>query len=239
MGSPVNNTRIIVSLDFPNRDQALALARLLDPQRCNVKVGKELFTCSGPDLVETLVQRGFRVFLDMKFHDIPNTVAGACRAAAKLGVWMLNIHASGGRRMMEAAREAVADSTRPPLLIGVTVLTSLTSDDLRETGINEDAGEHVLRLARLARDSGLDGVVCSSREAQMLRRELGGNFLLVTPGIRPAGAAGDDQRRVKTPAQAIEAGSDYLVIGRPITQAQDPMKALEAIEKEIRVKREA
>ena len=234
MASPVNKTRIIVSLDFPDRDQALALARLLDPHRCNVKVGKELFTSSGPELVEALVQRGFRVFLDLKFHDIPNTVAAACRAAARLGVWMLNIHAAGGRRMMEAAREAVADSARPPLLIGVTVLTSLTSDELRETGISEDTGAHVLRLARLARDSGLDGVVCSSREAQMLRRELGRNFLLVTPGIRPAGAAGDDQRRVRTPAQAIEAGSDYLVIGRPITQAPDPMKALEAIEEEIK-----
>lgn len=230
---PVSNSRIIVSLDFPDGDDALTLARRLQPARCRVKVGKELFTSSGPGLVAALVEQGFDVFLDMKFHDIPNTVAGACRAAAKLGVWMLNIHASGGRRMMEAAREAVEGSGQRPLLIGVTVLTSLSSEELRETGVSEAADAQVLRLARLARASGLDGVVCSPLEVTMLRRQLGDRFLLVTPGIRPAGAAGDDQRRVMTPGQAVGAGSDFLVIGRPITQAPDPLRALLDIEKEI------
>jgi len=234
MVSPVSNSKIIVALDFPGRDEALTLVRRLDPTHCRVKVGKELFTSGGPGLVETLVGLGFDVFLDMKFHDIPNTVAGACRAAAKLGVWMMNIHASGGRRMLEAAREAVDNSGHQPLLIGVTVLTSLTSDDLSELGISENAADHVLRLARLTRSSGLDGVVCSSTEVALLRQNLGERFTLVTPGIRPAGTADDDQRRIMTPAQAIQAGSDYLVIGRPITQAADPMLALMAIEEEVR-----
>lgn len=234
MVSPVSNSRIIVSLDFAGREEALTLVRRLDPEHCRVKVGKELFTSSGPGLVETLVGQGFDVFLDMKYHDIPNTVAGACRAAAKLGVWMLNIHASGGRRMLEAAREAVDNSGHQPLLIGVTVLTSLTSDDLSELGVSENAADHVLRLARLSRSSGLDGVVCSPMEVTLLRQHLGERFILVTPGIRTAGTADDDQRRVMTAAQAIRAGSDFLVIGRPITQAPDPMRALEAIGEELK-----
>lgn len=231
---PVNNSRIIVSLDFPGEEEALALARRLQPDRCRVKVGKELFTSSGPGLVAALMEQGFDVFLDMKFHDIPNTVAAACRAAAKLGVWMLNIHASGGRRMMEAAREAVDSSGQHPLLIGVTVLTSLASEELQDLGISEDAEAHVLRLARLAQSSGMDGVVCSPMEVTTLRRQLGDRFLLVTPGIRPAGTAVGDQRRVMSPGEAIRAGSDFLVIGRPITQAPDPIRVLEAIEEEIK-----
>jgi orotidine-5'-phosphate decarboxylase len=233
MVSPVNNPRIIVSLDFPSADEALALVRRLDPGHCRVKVGKELFTSSGPGLVETLAGQGFDVFLDMKFHDIPNTVAGACRAAVRLGVWMMNIHASGGRSMLEAARAAVDSSGHRPLLIGVTVLTSLTSADLSDIGVSENATDHVVRLARLAESSGLDGVVCSPQEVAMLRQGLGDRFVLVTPGIRPAGAANDDQRRIMTPSQAIRAGSDFLVIGRPITQAPDPLQALLDIEKEM------
>lgn len=229
----MNNSRVIVALDFTTSDEALALVRHLDPGHCRVKVGKELFTSSGPGLVETLVEQGFDVFLDMKFHDIPNTVAGACRAAAKLGVWMLNIHVSGGRNMLETARESVDNSAHHPLLIGVTVLTSLTSDDLCEIGVSENATDHVDRLARLAQSSGLDGVVCSPREVAMLRQQHADGFVLVTPGIRPAGAAHDDQRRIMTPSQAIHAGSDFLVIGRPITKALDPMRALEDIEREI------
>ena len=230
----VNNSRIIVSLDYPGREEALALVKLLDPRHCRVKIGKELFTSGGPGFLETVVNRGFDVFLDMKFHDIPNTVAGACRAAAKLGVWMMNVHASGGRRMLEAAREAVDGAGHHPLLIGVTVLTSLSSEDLHETGISESAEDHVMRLARLSHTSGLDGVVCSPMEVSIMRQQFGSGFILVTPGIRPADAEPDDQRRTMTPSQAIKSGSDYLVIGRPITRARDPLGALMAIEAEIK-----
>lgn len=230
----MNNSRIIVSLDYPGKEEALALVKRLDSRHCRVKVGKELFTSGGPGFIETLVNRGFDVFLDMKFHDIPNTVAGACRAAAKLGVWMMNIHASGGRRMLEAAREAVDGAGHHPLLIGVTVLTSLNSEDLYEMGITESVADHVTRLARLARSTGLDGVVCSPREVTILRQEFGVGFILVTPGIRPAGAELNDQQRAMTPSEAISAGSDYLVIGRPITKAQDPLEALMAIEEDVK-----
>ena len=229
----VNNSRVIVSLDYPGKEEALTLVKQLDPRHCRVKVGKELFTSGGPGFIESLVDRGFDVFLDMKFHDIPNTVAGACRAAAKLGIWMMNIHAAGGRKMLEAAREAVHGAGHQPLLIGVTVLTSLNSRDLDEMGIPESAADHVMRLARLTHSSGLDGVVCSPLEVAVLRREFGGGFILVTPGIRPAGTESDDQQRTMTPSQAIKAGSDYLVIGRPITKATEPMRALEDIENEI------
>jgi orotidine-5'-phosphate decarboxylase len=225
--------RIIVALDFSAAAPALELVEQLDPARCRLKVGKEMFTRFGPGFVAGLSGRGFEVFLDLKFHDIPNTVAAACKAAADLGVWMINVHASGGRPMMEAARERLAGMARPPLLIAVTVLTSLDAGDLQDIGCPGDPAERVLRLARLAQGAGLDGVVCSPLEAYFVRQDLGRDFLLVTPGVRPAGAATKDQKRVMTPRDAIDAGADYLVVGRPITAAPDPMQALEAIELEI------
>lgn len=225
--------RVVVALDYPDARPALELAARLDPSACRLKVGKELFTAAGPQLVRELVGMGFGVFLDLKFHDIPNTVAAACRAAAELGVWMLNVHASGGRRMMQAAREAVDKSTHKPLLIGVTVLTSMDETALRETGVERSPREQVLHLAGLAQQSGLDGVVGSAQEAAELRARFGAGFVLVTPGIRPAGADAGDQSRIMTPANAIRAGSDYLVIGRPITQAADPLSALQGINQEL------
>jgi orotidine-5'-phosphate decarboxylase len=225
--------RVIVALDYPDAAGALALVDRLHSAQCRVKVGKELFTAAGPALVETLVARGFGVFLDLKYHDIPNTVASACRAAAALGVWMLNVHALGGAAMMKAAREALASHSTPPLLVAVTVLTSMADADLAQLGFAGRATDLVLRLARLARDSGLDGVVASAQEAAMLRRECGPGFRLVTPGIRPAESGRDDQQRVATPAAAIADGADYLVIGRPITRAPDPLAALQAINREI------
>lgn len=226
--------RIYVALDFPDAASALALVGRLDPAQCGVKVGKELFTAAGPGLVQALVERGFRVFLDLKYHDIPNTVAGACAAATRLGVAMLNVHASGGRAMLQAARaaadRAAGDAGRPaPLLIAVTVLTSLSDADVREIGFAADASTLVVRLAQLARDCGLDGVVCSAQEAPALRRTCGAGFRLVTPGIRLAGAATDDQVRIVTPEAAVAAGADDLVIGRPIAQAADPLAVLTAI----------
>jgi orotidine-5'-phosphate decarboxylase len=226
--------RVIVALDFPDAISAFGLASRLDPAKCALKVGKELFTAADAGLVRELVGRGFRVFLDLKFHDIPNTAAQACAAATRLGVWMLNVHASGGSAMMAAARDAVARAAAEtgapkPLLIAVTVLTSLAERDLAEIGIRATPEEQVLRLARLAQAQGLDGVVCSAQEAAALKRALGPAFKLVTPGIRPAGADIQDQARVMTPAQAIAAGADYLVIGRPITAAPDPLAALDAI----------
>jgi len=228
--------RIIVALDFPRPADALALAARLSPERCGVKVGKELFVAGGPDTVRALVDRGFRVFLDLKFHDIPNTVAGACAAAARLGVWMMNVHASGGGAMLDAARRAVDDAPAPagrPLLIAVTVLTSLDDAALAEVGIDVPAATHVLRLARLAAQSRLDGVVCSAAEAPMLRGALGDAFRLVTPGIRPAGSTTHDQARIVTPAAAIASGADHLVIGRSITHAADPPAALDAIHQSL------
>jgi len=225
--------KIIVALDFADVDSALALVARLDPALCRLKVGKELFTVAGPELVRTLVARGFEVFLDLKFHDIPNTVAAACRAAAGMGVWMLNVHASGGRRMMAAAQAALADLPKPPLLIAVTVLTSMSAEDLGEVGISAAPADQVLRLARLAHACKLDGVVCSAQEAAMLRTEFGAGFRLVTPGIRPAGAKAGDQRRVMTPAEALRAGATDLVIGRPVTAAADPLAALERIQSDI------
>ncbi len=228
--------RVIVALDFPDANQALALLPRLNPRACRVKIGKELFVRAGPAIVEACVNRGFDVFLDLKFHDIPNTVAAACRAATELGVWMVNVHASGGRAMMEAAAEAVrlpAATAHPPKLIAVTVLTSSGPEVLEETGADTDVNRQVQRLTRLALDAGLDGVVCSAQEAPRIRRELGDMPLLVTPGIRPAGSAADDQQRILTPEQAVRAGADYLVIGRPITRAHDPAAALEAINAEL------
>jgi orotidine-5'-phosphate decarboxylase len=229
----VNNSNIIVSLDFATAAPALALANELDPRKCGVKVGKELFTSEGPPLIEKLVGQNFDVFLDLKFHDIPNTVARACSAAADLGIWMLNVHASGGRAMLESAREAIDKNQNRPLLIAVTVLTSLSSEDLLELGVPSTIEEQVIRLAKLTHSACLDGVVCSAREVKSMRSALGSNFKLVTPGIRPAGSASDDQKRIMTPSDAIQSGSDYLVVGRPITQASDPLRALLEIESEI------
>ena len=227
------NSPIIVALDYPKAEQALALADCLSPDLCRVKVGKELFTASGPALIEQLHQMGFEVFLDLKFHDIPNTVAGAVRAAAELGVWMVNVHAGGGRRMMEAAAEALQAFTAPPQLIAVTVLTSLSDADLKELGYKETAGERVMQLAALAANSGMDGVVCSARESSALRQARGPGFQLVTPGIRLAGESSGDQRRVVTPAAAIADGSNYLVMGRSITSAEDPVQRLRQVLQEL------
>lgn len=229
----MTDPRVIVALDFSEAAQALALVERLDPTQCRLKVGKELFTRSGPALVETLQGKGFEIFLDLKFHDIPNTVAKACKAAAELGVWMVNVHALGGRKMMEAAHEAVASAAHQPRLIAVTVLTSMGAVDLAETGLPGSPEDNVRRLARLAALARLDGVVCSPREVTMLRDSLGADFQLVTPGVRPAGAALNDQTRVATPEDAIRMGSTYLVIGRPITQADDPLAALTAINEGI------
>jgi len=226
-------SRLIVALDFPEQSPALALARQLDPRSCRVKVGKELYTRCGPSVVEGLHGLGFDVFLDLKFHDIPETVKKACRAASELGVWMLNVHALGGSRMMIAAREGVDSAARRPILIAVTILTSLGETDLVEIGLAGKAEDHVLRLATLAREAGLDGVVCSAREASLVRDRVGAEFLRVTPGIRPATASLDDQVRVMTPVQALAAGANYLVVGRPITHAADPARALASIVAEM------
>ena len=225
---------VIVALDYDNAEAALAMAAQLDPAVCRVKVGKELFTIAGPDLVRKLVESGFQVFLDLKFHDIPNTVAAAVRAAANLGVWMVNVHASGGERMMKAAAEALAPLGEDrPLLIGVTVLTSTSEDELAPVGVNRALKDQVLALAKLAKTSGLDGVVCSAQEAEVLKAACGSEFALVTPGIRPIGADAGDQRRIVTPVDALRKGSDYLVIGRPITGAENPAAALKAIVADI------
>lgn len=229
----MSNSRVIVSLDFPDGKQALDLCQKLEPASCKLKIGKELFTREGPVLVEKLISSDFDVFLDLKYHDIPNTVASACRAAADLGVWMLNVHASGGRTMMEAANEALDKTIHKPLLIAVTVLTSMSQEDLAELGITKSVEDQVMLLANLAKSSGLNGVVCSAKEASSLKAELGEEFCLVTPGIRPANSSSNDQKRIMTPAEAINAGSHYLVIGRPITKADDPLAALDAINKEI------
>ena len=230
--------RVLVALDFADPARALALAERLDPGACGVKVGKELFVSGGPEPVRALVARGFNVFLDLKFHDIPNTVAQACAAATRLGVSIIDVHASGGRAMLRAAREAVnaaaAEAGVPqPMLVAVTVLTSLDDDALRETGVGSDARTQAVRLARLAHACGLDGVVCSALEAASMRAEFGSGFALVTPGIRPAGAAANDQARVMTPEQAIRDGATFLVVGRPITAAPDPLAALDAINRSL------
>ncbi|WP_043526481.1 orotidine-5'-phosphate decarboxylase [Litchfieldella xinjiangensis] len=224
---------LIIALDYPSMDAALCMADRLDPSRCRVKVGKELFARGGPEIVEALHGRGFEVFLDLKFHDIPNTVAGAVQAAAEQGVWMVNVHASGGRRMMEAARERLDSQRLETRLIAVTVLTSMSDADLAEVGVSSSAADHVERLARLAQASGMHGVVCSAQESARLRDICGDDFLKVTPGIRPSFASTDDQQRILTPAEAMQAGSTHLVIGRPVTQADEPMAALSAIENEL------
>jgi orotidine-5'-phosphate decarboxylase len=224
---------VIVALDFDQPADALALADRIDPVRAAMKVGLELYTRGGPQLVRDLVHRGHRVFLDLKFHDIPNTVASACRVARDLGVWMVDVHAGGGAAMLDAARTAIGSGHGVPLLIGVTVLTSMADAELPALGLPADAAAQVDRLAALAAAAGLDGVVCSGREAARLRAAHGEAWQLVCPGIRPAGAASGDQQRTLTPAEARAAGADWLVVGRPITRAADPMAALEAIEAEL------
>ena len=224
---------VIVALDYDNQDSALTLADRLDPRLCRLKVGKELFTAAGPSVVKKLTDRGFDIFLDLKFHDIPNTVAKAIGTAADLGVWMTNVHASGGSRMMSAARQALDSKGSDMLLIGVTVLTSMDVSDLEEVGVQGNASAQVLRLAELAKNSGLDGVVCSAQEAKLLKESLGQGFKLVTPGIRLADSAADDQRRIVTPADALALGSDYLVIGRPITKSTDPLATLLEINRSL------
>jgi orotidine-5'-phosphate decarboxylase len=227
------DSKIIVALDYPTADAAIALANQLDPARCRLKIGKELFTRSGPKTVEALVKQGFDIFLDLKYHDIPTTVAKACTAAADLGVWMMNVHTLGGGAMMVAAREAIGNNADRPLLIGVTLLTSMDQQTFQQVGLQGTITDTVLRLAKLADDSGLDGVVCSAQEASRLRANHGQHFHLVTPGIRPANSEQGDQHRTMTPAEALAAGSSYLVIGRPITAAADPMMALQAIENSL------
>ena len=221
---------IVVALDYDNRDSALAFVDRIDPRDCRLKVGKEMFTLFGPQFVRDLQQRGFDIFLDLKFHDIPNTTAHAVKAAADLGVWMVNVHASGGARMMTAAKEALSSfGTDAPLLIAVTVLTSMEASDLIDLGITATPAEHAERLARLTQQCGLDGVVCSAQEAVRFKNELGQAFKLVTPGIRPQGSDAGDQRRIMTPEQALAAGVDFMVIGRPVTQSADPAQTLNSI----------
>ncbi|EKO3963707.1 orotidine-5'-phosphate decarboxylase [Vibrio fluvialis] len=226
----MNDQKVIVALDYDNQADALAFVDRIDPASCRLKVGKEMFTLFGPEFVRELHKRGFSVFLDLKFHDIPNTCSKAVRAAAELGVWMVNVHACGGERMMTASREILEPYGKDrPWLIGVTVLTSMEQSDLAGIGLDVEPQQQVMRLSTLTKNSGLDGVVCSAQEASMLKSSLGQEFKLVTPGIRPAGSEVGDQRRIMTPYEAVQAGSDYLVIGRPITQAAEPAKVLAAI----------
>ena len=220
---------IIVALDAKSQYDALTIAEQLDPALCRVKVGKELFTHEGPSVVKALHDKGFEVFLDLKFHDIPNTTAQAVCAAADLGVWMVNVHASGGRKMMETCVERLKAGNYNTQLIAVTVLTSMGREDLKDIGLDIEPFEQVKRLAKLTQDSGLDGVVCSAQEAKMLRETLGQDFALVTPGVRPAGSKADDQKRIVTPKQAMLDGSTHLVIGRPITQSENPSQTLRDI----------
>ena len=229
------SSRVIIALDYADANSAMALVDRLEPSACKVKVGKELFTAAGPAFVTAIAQRGFDVFLDLKFHDIPNTVAQACKAAAQLGVWMVNVHGLGGRAMMQAAREAIESASRKPKLIAVTVLTSMTEADLREVGIEASPLAQAIKLAQLAGDCGLDGVVCSAHEAGEIRDRVGSRFLRVTPGIRLADDSVGDQKRVMTPQVAVESGASYLVIGRSVTRAADPLAVLARINREIAV----
>lgn len=233
LGMAVSESPLIIALDYPSLDAALCMADQLDPARCRLKVGKELFTRSGPAVLEALHGRGFDVFLDLKFHDIPNTVASAVEAAAEQGVWMVNVHASGGRAMMEAAATRLAQQRLETRLIAVTVLTSMQASDLAEVGVSASLDEQVAQLAQLAKRSGLHGVVCSAHESARIASLCGDAFLKVTPGIRPGFAVANDQQRIMTPQEAMQAGSTHLVVGRPVTQAENPMDALAAIEAEL------
>ncbi len=230
----MQDPKVIVALDYSSKNEALAFVDMVDPNSCRLKVGKEMFTLYGPDFVRTLQERGHSVFLDLKFHDIPNTCAKAVAAAADLGVWMVNVHASGGERMLTAAREALLPfGEDAPLLIGVTVLTSMNQDDLLGVGISLSPAEQVVSLAGLVNRCGLDGVVCSAQEVFTLKTKFGCEFKLVTPGIRPLGTQIGDQKRVMTPIEAINQGVDYLVIGRPITQVDNPSEVLAEINQTI------
>ncbi|MDN3377492.1 MULTISPECIES: orotidine-5'-phosphate decarboxylase [unclassified Pseudoalteromonas] len=222
--------KVLIALDYDDQQTALNFVKQLSPDSCRLKVGKEMFTYFGPAFVKELIDLGFDVFLDLKFHDIPNTVAKAVTAAAKMGVWMVNVHASGGVEMMKKAKQALEQfGDKAPLLIAVTVLTSMDEAELKRLGVEKTPAEQVIYLAKLAKESGLDGVVCSAQEAKQLKAELGEDFKLVTPGIRPAGSDAGDQKRIMTPKQAIDDGSDYLVVGRPITQSADPVAVLKEI----------
>lgn len=225
--------RVIIALDYPNPSLALEFVERLSPSLCRLKIGKELFTLAGPQFVRQIVDKGFDVFLDLKFHDIPNTVAAACKAASDLGVWMVNVHASGGAKMMDAACTAIRKTGADTKLIAVTVLTSMGDNDLAEIGFNDGAEAQVLRLAQLSFDSGMDGVVCSAQEAALIKGKVGSDFLTVTPGIRLAGGDVGDQKRIMTPVAAIQNGADYLVIGRSITKSEDPNATLRLIIDEI------
>ena len=229
----MSDAKVLVALDYENEKQAFNLIDQLSPEMCRLKVGKEMFTHFGPAFIDKIQKRNFQVFLDLKYHDIPNTVAKACAAAADLGVWMINVHALGGRAMMEAAVNSLVDKQDKPYLIAVTVLTSMSSSDLTELGINKTPADLAIHLAEMAKNSGMDGVVCSAQEALQMRKNLGNDFLLVTPGIRPAGSSNDDQQRIMTPLQAVKSGADYLVIGRPITQSNDPVGILRTINSDI------
>lgn len=229
----MSGSRIIVALDFPDVDAARAFAARVQPADCRLKVGMELFTHAGPQFVSELVTRGFDVFLDLKYHDIPNTVASACAAAARLGVWMINVHTLGGPRMLKAACDAVDSAPHRPLLIGVTILTSHAEEEMTQIGLSSSIAAQSEHLAIMAATAGLDGIVCASTEAARLRARFGAAFKLVTPGIRPSGSPADDQRRTMTPIDAVRAGSDFLVIGRPITQAHDPIALLHSIRDEL------
>jgi len=226
----VDNKNIVVALDFERKSDALELIDRLDPNLCRLKIGKEMFTHFGPDFVTQVQNKGFDVFLDLKFHDIPNTVAKAVKAAADLGVWMVNVHASGGSKMMQAAREILKPyGDKAPILIAVTVLTSMSEEDLLDLGITHSPEQQVNFLAGLAHKAGMDGVVCSAQEAVMLKQNYGTDFKLITPGIRTADASVDDQKRIMTPQRAVEAGSDYLVIGRAITKSENPIQTMKDI----------
>lgn len=227
------NSKVIVALDFNSIDEVLNFIKGLNPNECRLKVGKELFTAYGPEIIRELHKLNFEVFLDLKFHDIPNTVYKAIKVAAKLGVWMVNVHASGGREMLLKAKLAISESEHKPLLIAVTVLTSMSEEDLSEIAYIKPLKEQVIHLARMSYECGLDGVVCSALEANAIKSSTNINFITVTPGIRLAGSCSDDQTRVMTPRNAIKNGADYLVIGRPITQSLNPIQSLQQINKDI------
>ena len=227
------SSKLIIALDYPTAEQALSFVKQLSPERCKLKVGFELFVAAGPDFVKLLVDQGYDVFLDLKFHDIPNTVASACRSASELGVWMINVHAGGGDKMMAAAKQALVDNNSSTKLIAVTVLTSMDQQQLQSTSVSLSPQDQVKHLAALTKQSNLDGVVCSAQEAAMLRKELGDDFLLVTPGIRPAGADIGDQSRVMTPLDANNAGVSYIVVGRPVTQSENPLSVIEQINNDL------
>lgn len=229
----MNDPKIIVALDYDNQHQVVEITKKLDPELCRLKIGKELFTACGPDIVNRVQDQGFDVFLDLKFHDIPVTVAKACKSAAKLGVWMLNVHALGGSEMLNAARAAIDETENKPYLIAVTILTSFNQSQLWELGLQTDIETQVIKLAQLAKKAGMDGIVCSAMEAKSLRKQLGEAFILVTPGIRPEGSQENDQKRIMTPKMAMQNGVNYLVIGRPITQASDPIAVLHDIHSSI------